>query len=279
MSADTATRYVFDRTQTDHERLVRQARRQDVFAREALARAGLGAGGRAIDVGCGPRGALPVLAEAVGPSGVVVGLDAGAASLAHARRELDGLGLPGVHLVQADLTTVGPADLAPHGPFDLAYCRLVLMYQRDPAAALCRIAALLRPGGRIVAVDHLPDTNYPLFDPPVPATKQLWAWFSAAADRGGRRHDPVALHYADLCAEAGLRLREQRGWLAIAEEAATMLAHYRDILLSMRDSLVTLEVASEADIDALAQEMEVALPVVRFGTATINIEMIAQVPA
>src|SRR5688572_9387139 len=104
-----ATPYVFDRTQLDHKRLVRQARRQDVFAREACVRAGLGAGDRAVDVGCGPRGALPVLAEVVGPAGVVLGLDASAASLAHARGELDGLGLSRVRLVQADLTAVAPA--------------------------------------------------------------------------------------------------------------------------------------------------------------------------
>jgi SAM-dependent methyltransferase len=278
MSAATATHYAFDRTRTDHERLVRQARRQDPFAREACARAGLGPGDRAIDVGCGPRGALPVLAGAVGPDGTVVGLDASAASLARARRELDGLGLSRVQLVRADLTAVEPADVTPHGPFDLAFCRLVLMYQRDPAAALRRIAALLRPGGRLVVVDHLRDTNYPLFDPPVPGIKRLWAWFLAAGERRGDRGDSVALHHAELCVQAGLRVRERRGWLAI-HDGPSQLAHYRDILLSMRHSLLTLEVATEAQIAALAAGLAAAMPAARLGTGTINIETIAEVPA
>ncbi len=42
---------------------------------EACLRAGLASGGRAIDIGCGPLGALPVLVDLVGSEGRVVGLD------------------------------------------------------------------------------------------------------------------------------------------------------------------------------------------------------------
>src|SRR5215471_16766629 len=85
--------YVFDQTQVDHDRLNRQARFLNPFAREACGRAGLKDGDRAIDVGCGPLGALPVLAELVGPRGTVVGLDADEAALARARVTLDRLGV------------------------------------------------------------------------------------------------------------------------------------------------------------------------------------------
>src|SRR5689334_2680370 len=43
--------------------------------RAAVAELGLPAGGRALDAGCGTARALPLLREAVGPSGTVVGVD------------------------------------------------------------------------------------------------------------------------------------------------------------------------------------------------------------
>jgi ubiquinone/menaquinone biosynthesis C-methylase UbiE len=114
----TPTPYVFDRTQADHERLIHKARLLDDFAREACLRVGLGPGRRAIDVGCGPLGVLPVLADLVGPDGTVVGLNASPATLTQAQRALAALGMRSVRLVAADLTTVRPEMVPPHAPFD-----------------------------------------------------------------------------------------------------------------------------------------------------------------
>src|SRR6516164_7684806 len=102
----TSQSYVLDQSKVAHERLLRLAGRYNHLAREACVRAGLQAGARAIDVGCGPLGALPVLAELVGPSGRVVGLDANGAALALARATLDRLGVRGVELVEADVNTL-----------------------------------------------------------------------------------------------------------------------------------------------------------------------------
>lgn len=102
-------------------------------------------GERALDVGCGKGAALLPLAEAVGPTGHVTGIDlaprmveaaqAAAAARGHAQVE--------VH--------VGDAS-APHLPersYDLVASSLVLFFLPDPAAALAAWAALVRPGGRI----------------------------------------------------------------------------------------------------------------------------------
>jgi hypothetical protein len=74
--------YVFDRRQADQERLIRSSDALSPFAAEACARAGLAPGGRAIDVGCGPLGALPALADIVGAEAE------SSASMAVARRLL-----------------------------------------------------------------------------------------------------------------------------------------------------------------------------------------------
>jgi ubiquinone/menaquinone biosynthesis C-methylase UbiE len=275
-STSASEPYVFDRTQGDHERLVSQAQRVNVFAREACVRAGLRAGARAIDVGCGPLGGLPVLAELVGPGGSVVGLDASPATLAQARETLDRLGVDGVELVAADVNALDRETALGQGQFDLAYCRLLLMYQRDPAATLRQIARLVRSGGRIVAVDVLHDPSYPWVHPPVPALGRIAPLFFALVERKGGAVD-VARQYRRICEQADLRWIEQRGWFWAADPRE-LLAWYRDILLSMRANLVAQSLAREDEIDALAQEMDAAHGTAEFGAASLVVEMIAEVP-
>jgi hypothetical protein len=82
----------------------------------------------------------------VGPNGVVVGLDISSVALEAARTGLATLGLDSVHLVEADINSIGPTSLAPWAPFDLAVCRLLLVHQRDPVATL-------RYGGAILGAD------------------------------------------------------------------------------------------------------------------------------
>lgn len=115
--------YLFDREAGDQARLIRSSETLGGFTTEACQRAGLGPGGRAIDVGCGPCGALPALAELVGSEGRVVGLDASGEALAVARTILDQLGCTNVTLVRGELDSVSVSDLCPPGPFDLAYVR------------------------------------------------------------------------------------------------------------------------------------------------------------
>src|SRR5262245_22198608 len=66
---------------TEVERLVATARLRDPHIRDGLRRTGIRPGDKTIDIGCGPLGALLVLADMVGPTGTVVGLDMDAPSL------------------------------------------------------------------------------------------------------------------------------------------------------------------------------------------------------
>jgi ubiquinone/menaquinone biosynthesis C-methylase UbiE len=168
--------YRFDRGQDDQERLIRSSEALSAFTTESCLRAGLGPGGRAIDVGCGPLGALIALAELVGSEGRVAGLDSSGEALARARVILTQRGYSTVTLVQGDLDAGLTALLCPPGPFDLAYVRRFLVHQPDPADSLSRITRLLRPGGRIVAHEIPPGSGYPALTPRVPASS---AWTSS----------------------------------------------------------------------------------------------------
>jgi len=102
-------------------------------------------GERALDIGTGRGAALWPLADAVGTTGHVTGLDLAAGMVTATRREAAERGLTTVDLVVAD---AGAPDL-PEASFDLAVASLVLFFLPDPPAALRSWRALLVPGGRL----------------------------------------------------------------------------------------------------------------------------------
>lgn len=114
------------------------------IVREALA---VAPGERVLDVGCGPGFYCAELADAVGPSGAVVGVDSSPAMLELAARRC--ADLTAVEIREADATTLPVDDES----FDAALCVQVLEYVPDPTAALAEIERALRPGGRVLVWD------------------------------------------------------------------------------------------------------------------------------
>ena len=104
----TATRdrtdYSLGVDDAERARLLAQCAMHRTEAELLLDRVGLRPGDRALDLGCGPLGVLDLLAERVGPTGRVVGIDREKRYLEIARQELDARGLDGVELVAADAT-------------------------------------------------------------------------------------------------------------------------------------------------------------------------------
>src|SRR5580700_12123990 len=80
----------------ESSRLQRQADELAADSAALLDRVGLRAGQSAIDLGCGPRGILDLLAERVAPAGRVVGLDSDPAHTAMAAEFAAGRGLSDV---------------------------------------------------------------------------------------------------------------------------------------------------------------------------------------
>jgi SAM-dependent methyltransferase len=242
-------------------------------------RAGLVPGNRVLDVGCGPGLALPVLLEMVGFGGLVVGIDASADALAAARANLTNAGVSGVELIQADVNSLDSSTLKVWTPFDLALCRLLLTHQSDAAATLRAVAHLLRPGGRIVAQDPLRDDGFPRFDPPVPAVERIKELDIAHLRHRGLAYD-VAWDYADLCAQAGLRLIDWQGTIELTVHDNGGLEFGRRLLPAQQDGLVAAGLATVAEIDELTQQVDAAIGRgVHRSAGAIIVDLIAEVPA
>ena len=85
---DRVQRYILDGDDTDLRRLLGVAQGCREMARSASRRVGVQRRWTVIDCGCGPIGGLAVLAELVGPSGRVVGVDSGSPRMAAASNHL-----------------------------------------------------------------------------------------------------------------------------------------------------------------------------------------------
>ena len=115
--------------------------------RTVLQRLGAEPGDRILDVGSGPGFYVEALAQQVGPSGLVVGVDPSEAMLETSGRRLSEFG--NVELTQGAATDV-PADAE---SFDRALSVQVLEYVEDVPLALAELYRVLRPGGRLVLWD------------------------------------------------------------------------------------------------------------------------------
>ncbi len=160
--------YALGRTADEHQRLQEQAALMRPLTERFFRAAGLATGMRVLDVGSGAGDVAFLLADIVGPTGKVVGVDMDGRALATARARTERLGLANVAFLEGDVRTL---DLG--HDFDAAVGRFVLLYQAHPAQALAGIAARVRSGG-IVAFQELdmdPDVQTRTY----PAIDSLWS--------------------------------------------------------------------------------------------------------
>lgn len=101
-----------------------------------------------LEVAVGTGRNLPYLVDAVGPSGRVIGVDPSAGMLREAAKMVERRAWRNVDLIEGDATTL---DL--HHGLDAILFSLSWSVIPDPVAALQRIWAGLRPGGRVAVMD------------------------------------------------------------------------------------------------------------------------------
>jgi len=134
----------------------------ELLGNAALAEARPQAGERVLDVGCGTGAMTLALADAVGPSGAVVGVDVSEPMLGLARHRARGRA--NVSFSLADASTQAFED-----GFDLLFSRFGVMFFADPEAAFRSLRRALRPSGRVAFVCWGPTRDNPWFSIPMAA--------------------------------------------------------------------------------------------------------------
>jgi SAM-dependent methyltransferase len=159
------------------EQLIAAYRSADMLRqREAvLHRLSLRGGDHVIDVGCGPGFLCESMAQAVGPTGRVVGVDISEDLIAFATSHKAGNCIE----YRIGNATSLPVDA---GRFDVAVSTQVMEYVSDADLALRELARVVRPGGRVLIVD----TDF-----------GSWVWHASNRERMAQLMKGWELHCAD----------------------------------------------------------------------------------
>jgi SAM-dependent methyltransferase len=148
--------YALGRDPQESARLQRQSEELRPDSAALLDRVSLGPGQAAIDLGCGPRGILDLLAQRVAPGGRVVGLDADPAHVAMARQFIAHHALGGVQIVAADARRTG----LPPRSFDLVHARTLLVNVPEPGEVLAEMVRPAKPGGWVASLEPDGDCSF-----------------------------------------------------------------------------------------------------------------------
>jgi ubiquinone/menaquinone biosynthesis C-methylase UbiE len=225
-------------------RLQRQAEELAADSAALLDRVGLWPGQAAIDLGCGPRGILDLLAGRVAPAGRVVGLDADPAHAAMAAEFAATRGLSSVNIITADASSTG----LPTGSFDLVHARTLLVNLPDPAGVAAEMMRLAKPGGWVASME--PDTEHTLCYPPHLAFHRLCDIFTAAFRRNGA--DPwIGRRVPELFRQAGLTDVGVEAKAQMYPPGNTRRTIRLDLVRSMRPQVLEMGLASAAELDEL----------------------------
>jgi ubiquinone/menaquinone biosynthesis C-methylase UbiE len=173
--------YVMGHDDRERRRLSLQASILNPLSDQLLRRAGLAAGLRVFDIGCGVGELSMVAARLVGRRGSVTGIDIDEGALALAAEHAREQGLDHIDFVRGDIGTYGTG-----ASYDAVIGRHILIHTPDPRVVVGRAHSLLNPGGVVVfqeydfSVVHRPFPEAPLYE----RTLEIFRAFFAQAAHG-----------------------------------------------------------------------------------------------
>jgi ubiquinone/menaquinone biosynthesis C-methylase UbiE len=248
--ADT---YVLGQAPEAIQRLLKQSQLLNPFTRRVFEEAGISAGMKVLDLGCGPGDVSLLAAELVGETGRVVGVDTNPAvlQLAHARAQK--AGLTHVSFQACDIR-----DLALDQEYDAIVGRLIVMYLPERAAILRRLAQHLRPGGVVAFQEYDLFADPSLFYPPSPLWQQTASWIIQAFQYAGAELQ-MGLKLYSAFLEVGLPAPQMRYEAVLAGgPESPIYEFYADVVRALLPMLMKFDIATAEDvgIETLADRMQ-----------------------
>lgn len=207
--------------------------------------AGVRAGQRVLDVGCGPGALTAQLVRLLG-SGGVSAIDPSASFVAATRARF-----PEVSVYRGVAERLPFADRT----FDAALAQLVVHFMADPVAGIAEMARITRPGGVVAACvwDHAGGTG------------PLAVFWEAVHDLDPAAQDEAGLpgtregDLPDLCAAAGLQHVES-GSLTVEIRLATFTDWWQPFTLGVGPAGTYVSQLGQAQRDALRIRCAQLLP-------------------
>lgn len=219
--------------------MAQNARRTET---EQWAAAGFTPGADVADIGCGPGLVLVELADAVGPSGSVVGIDRGAPEVDTARKLIAAHGFSNATARQAVAWDTGLDT----GSIDVVNLRHVLAHNtaEHQRQILAHALELLRPGGSLYAVDV--DLSTARVDPPSDIFEEMNRRYIAHLIDTGR--DPaVGPKLGSLASSVGFS--DVRRFADISVPPASVLAEVRPAPWAAREAMIESGHVTARDVD------------------------------
>jgi SAM-dependent methyltransferase len=178
MSNQGKSRYIHG---TDPEEQTRLSRLNDVLNGPSLRALSLKPGERVLDVGSGLGQLAVAMAEVVGPSGKVVGVERSPEQLAKART-LRSTHPSSIDFREGDALKL-PLQDAEWASFDVAHARFLLEHVAQPQAVVEHMVLAVKKGGRVVLEDD--DHSLLRLWPEPAGFHGLWEAYQRSYDRLG----------------------------------------------------------------------------------------------
>jgi SAM-dependent methyltransferase len=152
-------------------------------------------GWRVLDIGCGTGAISKGIAQKVGPTGHVTGIDNTAYFIESGKETY--ADVENLELVHADLLTFEPTE-----KFDLIVAARVLQWLNNPQEAVVKLKSMLKPGGILSVLDYNHEALEWQPEPPA-SMRQFYATFLRwRGDAGMNNH--IAEDLPGYFTEAGL---------------------------------------------------------------------------
>jgi SAM-dependent methyltransferase len=249
-TACAGTPYPLLRDEAEHERLQAQSRFWSADAGALFDSAGIGAGWRVADLGCGTLDVAMLLAQRVGPRGSVCAVDND--TLLMRRLQPVARALAGVRLLEGDAWATGWPD----GSFDAVHARFLAAPAGRLDALVAEMRRLLRPGGVVMMQE--PDADSWALPQAGDAWLRLRRLIRAGFERRGGCFD-AGRELLAAFARHGLVAAEERRVVRRLAAAHVYSALPLAFARQLRPLLVEHGLAREEELDALVREVGAAL--------------------
>lgn len=244
-------KYILGSEEAEIARLEQQAEQLAPPTRILLGAAGIAPGMRVLDLGTGLGHVALELAQRVGPTGEVVGVDQAAGLLERAERRRAAAGVENVRFLEGDARRYRDAE-----PFDAIVARLLLFHLPDAADVVRHHLAALVPGGVFLALDF--DLGTARAEPEIELVTRVRAWIEqafvhASADPRIGAHLPRVLREAGCADVTTLGVQAYLAW--DDPRGPALLA---GVTRTLAPTIRALGIADEAELDPATLERRIA---------------------